>query len=99
MDYFDIVTHPMDLGTVRKRLTHNFYTDASEFVRDMNLIWNNSYKYNGEQHVVSKCGKELESTFNELVVSQGLDKYLNRDRQPNTDEIHQSIGDNNEEVA
>lgn len=25
MDYFDIVTHPMDLGTVRKRLSHNFY--------------------------------------------------------------------------
>lgn len=26
MDYFDIITHPMDLGTVRKRLSHNFYS-------------------------------------------------------------------------
>jgi hypothetical protein len=59
LDYFDIITQPMDLGTVRKRLTHNFYSEASEFVRDMNLIWNNSYRYNGEHHVVSKCGKEL----------------------------------------
>jgi len=58
-DYTTIVTSPMDLGTIRKKLTHNCYTNPHQFVDDMNLIWNNSYKYNGVSHVVSMAGKEL----------------------------------------
>ncbi len=80
MDYFDIVTQPMDLGTVRRKLSHNCYIQASDFVKDMNLIWQNSYRYNGEDHVVSKCGKELEASFNELVTSQGLDKFMSENQ-------------------
>lgn len=76
MDYFDIISHPMDLGTVKKRLSHNFYQNAKLFVRDMNLIWNNSYQYNGPQHLVSKSAREVEEAFNQQIVSQGLDKYL-----------------------
>lgn len=76
MDYFDIITHPMDLGTVRKRPAHNFYSNARLFVQDMNLIWSNSFKYNGPQHMVSKCAEELEEYFNQQLSSQGLDKYL-----------------------
>ena len=59
MDYFDIITQPMDLGTVKKKLTHNCYKNPQEFVTDMNLVWQNSYRYNGDAHVVSKCGKEI----------------------------------------
>ena len=59
IDYFDIIKTPMDLGTVRKKLQHNCYREAVEFISDMNLIWLNSYKYNGENHVVSKFAHEL----------------------------------------
>ncbi len=50
MDYFDIISKPMDLSTIKKKLTHNVYANANSFVEDMNLIWNNCYKYNGEHH-------------------------------------------------
>lgn len=43
---------------------------------DMNLIWNNCYKYNGDGHEISKCAKELETNFNEYLRSYGLEKYL-----------------------
>jgi hypothetical protein len=66
----------MDLGTVRKKLTHNCYADPNQFIADMNLIWNNSYKYNGLTHLVSVAGKELEVLFNEAVKNQGLSQYL-----------------------
>jgi bromodomain-containing factor 1 len=59
MDYFDIVTRPMDLNTVRRKLAYNCYGTAGHFMEEMNLVWGNCYKYNGEQHVVSKCAKEL----------------------------------------
>jgi hypothetical protein len=45
----------------------------------MQLIWNNSYRYNGENHIVSKCGKELENAFNELVIMNGLVGYLKQE--------------------
>lgn len=72
MDYFDIIARPMDLSTVRKKLSHNCYKSASEFVQDMNLIWDNCYRYNGEAHDISKCAKELQSSFVEYVGTYGL---------------------------
>jgi len=47
MDYFDIVSRPMDLGTVKKKITHNCYHSPKDFITDMQLIWGNCYKYNG----------------------------------------------------
>jgi hypothetical protein len=47
MDYFDIVTKPMDLGTIKKKLSHNVYISAQNFVDDMQLVWTNCIRYNG----------------------------------------------------
>jgi hypothetical protein len=62
-DYLDIIKTPMDLGTVKKKLSHNVYTTPEQFVEEIRLIWQNSYQYNGTEHVVSKAAKELETTF------------------------------------
>ena len=72
MDYFDIIAHPMDLGTVRKKLVHNCYQTAQQFIDDMSLIWQNCYKYNGDSHQISKCAHELESNFKDYFTSYGL---------------------------
>ena len=74
-DYIDIIPNPMDLGTVRKKLNHNCYSSVKEFAADMSLIWLNCYKYNGEEHDISKCAKEIEHSFKEYYVSSGLNKY------------------------
>lgn len=47
MDYSDIVSHPMDLGTIKKKLTYNFYSTVQQFAADVKLVWDNCYKYNG----------------------------------------------------
>lgn len=47
----------MDLGTIRKKLTHNCYLLPQEFVDDMSLIWENCYRYNGDTHDISRCAK------------------------------------------
>lgn len=68
----------MDLSTIRKKLLHNCYHSAAEFVEDMNLIWENCYRYNGETHDISKCAKELQTSFSEMLVNYGFDKFLDR---------------------
>ena len=30
----------------------------------MQLIWENCYRYNGTEHEISKCAKELETHYN-----------------------------------
>lgn len=65
MDYFDIITEPMDLGTIKKKLSYNAYSSAQEFVHDMSLVWKNCYRYNGEHHEVSMCAREIQKCFEE----------------------------------
>ncbi len=55
-DYFDVVKNPMDLGTVRKKLTNNVYMCLNEFISDMSTIFENCLLYNGTESVFGKIG-------------------------------------------
>ena len=45
-DYHKIITSPMDLGTIKKRLENNYYWSASECMQDFNTMFTNCYIYN-----------------------------------------------------
>ncbi|CED84338.1 Histone acetyltransferase SAGA/ADA, catalytic subunit PCAF/GCN5 and related proteins [Phaffia rhodozyma] len=45
-DYHTIVKHPMDLGTVAKKVKGKQYKTKQEFKDDLNLIWDNCLLYN-----------------------------------------------------
>lgn len=45
-DYFKIVKHPMDMGTIKKKLESTSYHTAQECIDDFRLIFNNCYLYN-----------------------------------------------------
>jgi bromodomain-containing protein 2 len=47
LDYHDIVKHPMDFSTIKRKLNNNVYTNCKEFTEDMNLVFNNCILYNG----------------------------------------------------
>jgi hypothetical protein len=44
-NYFTVIGEPMDLGTVRQRLSVNYYHRMQEFLDDMQLIFENCLKY------------------------------------------------------
>ena len=46
LDYPKIITHPMDLGTVKKNLLNGEYKIFQDFMSDLNLIWKNCRTYN-----------------------------------------------------
>lgn len=62
-DYHKIITYPMDLGTVEKKLKTDQYTTIDEFANDVNQIWKNCFLYNGPDHFVSQAASALEPTF------------------------------------
>lgn len=45
-DYHDVIEHPMDFGTVRKKLASGRYRSFEQFEDDVFLICNNAMQYN-----------------------------------------------------
>ena len=69
-DYFDIIDKPMDLGTIKQKLSDLAYESApigesyEAFGIDMRLVFCNAYTYNHmEDNPVHIAGKELEAVF------------------------------------
>lgn len=62
-NYHKIIKSPMDLGTVRSRLTQGQYENSKEFEADIRVIFQNCYKFNGPGHAVSQMAKQLEGIF------------------------------------
>jgi len=62
-DYHKIIKHPMDFGTIKKRLDNNFYWSAKECIKDFNTVFTNCYVYN-------KAGEDI------VVMAQTLEKLF-----------------------
>ncbi|XP_058756215.1 transcription factor GTE4-like [Vicia villosa] len=62
-DYFTIITHPMDLGTVKTRLNKNWYKSPKEFAEDVRLTFDNAMTYNPEGQDVHVMAEQLSKVF------------------------------------
>ncbi|XP_044938807.1 bromodomain-containing protein 3 isoform X2 [Mustela putorius furo] len=62
-DYHDIVKHPMDLSTVKKKMDSREYPDAQGFAADVRLMFSNCYKYNPPDHEVVAMARKLQDVF------------------------------------
>ena len=65
-DYFDIISHPMDLKTVREKISGNRYSSIEQWKKDMVLIWDNALAYNPEGTYVNLCAKHLKNVYERL---------------------------------
>ncbi|CAJ2678245.1 unnamed protein product [Trifolium pratense] len=65
-DYFDIIKHPMDLGSVREKLVKNDYATPADFASDVRLTFNNALTYNPVGHEVNTAAMQFLKKFEEL---------------------------------
>ncbi|SPQ98899.1 unnamed protein product (mitochondrion) [Plasmodiophora brassicae] len=71
--YRDVVSHPMDLRTVRNRITSGHYKSNDEFVSDIRLIWRNCRLFNGPSAPITELANALSSKFeNDLLPELGI---------------------------
>ncbi|KGO78466.1 Bromodomain [Penicillium italicum] len=61
--YHTIVTHPMDLGTMERKLKNNQYSSPQAVADDFALMVNNTTIFNGPDHLVTLEGIKLKATF------------------------------------
>lgn len=72
-DYFEVVKHPMDFGTIKKKLNSNFYSNTDELLKDFELVFSNCKLYNPpESDVVTMCNQIL-ALYQSQIHQLGLD--------------------------
>lgn len=62
-DYFTVIKHPMDLGTIKKRLTSGAYSSPLEFLADVRLTFSNALTYNPPGNTVNFMADEMSKFF------------------------------------
>ncbi|KAK1266770.1 Transcription factor GTE10 [Acorus gramineus] len=45
-DYFNVIKHPMDLGTIKSKIASGVYSSPSDFLADVRLTFTNAKTYN-----------------------------------------------------
>ncbi|KAK3376719.1 hypothetical protein B0T24DRAFT_226798 [Lasiosphaeria ovina] len=67
-DYYNLIKQPMDLGTMTKKLKGLQYKSKTEFVVDLNLIWDNCLKYNQEMnHPLRRLANAMRKEAEKLI--------------------------------
>ena len=74
--YFDVVKHPMDFSTIKRKLSNFSYTNFNEFCNDMNLVFDNCYLFNGRESLVGNMCTNVKSEYNKFYNQLGMDKFL-----------------------
>ena len=73
-DYLEKIApnKPVDLGTVMANLDGDMYRDLGEVVSDVNMVWENCFKYNKENTRVYQIALRTQKQFSAKV--QRLDR-------------------------
>lgn len=69
-EYAVRISRPMWWKLISKRLDKYEYADKMEFVRDMRLVTDNCYAYNGDVSPVAALGRRLEVLMEDLFVRE-----------------------------
>lgn len=65
-DYLTIITHPMDLGTIRTRLKTGSYKKWEAFKMDVERVWENCRVFNGTDTLISQYADTLDVLFKQM---------------------------------
>uniref|UniRef100_A0A6U0ZKM8 Bromo domain-containing protein n=1 Tax=Polytomella parva TaxID=51329 RepID=A0A6U0ZKM8_9CHLO len=72
--YLSVIKQPMDLGTVRQRLSERYYKDVRDFASDMRLIWKNCRTYNQPGQTAYNNGEQCSEEFEKAYAEAGLEQ-------------------------
>ncbi|KAL2492285.1 Transcription factor GTE10 [Abeliophyllum distichum] len=62
-DYFNVIKHPMDLGTIKTKLLSGRYSRPEEFAADVRLTFKNAMTYNPPGHHVHHTAEKMNKHF------------------------------------
>lgn len=66
----------MDLGTIKKKLGHNLYDSPSEFIEDVNLVYDNCILFNKAESAFGMIAQRMKFEFQNLMSSINFEKFF-----------------------
>lgn len=84
-DYYDVITKPMDFGTIKYKLNMGKYSNDSQLMEDVVLVFENCNTYNDSDAEVYKCGMRLLKFFEKKAKELGLkipEEMMSEDSKP-----------------
>ncbi|KAJ6842808.1 transcription factor GTE9-like [Iris pallida] len=86
-DYYSVIKHPMDLGTIKKRISSGGYSSPWGFVADVRLTFTNAMTYNppgNDVHIMAdKMSKFFESKWKPIEKKLAVaDSSVQREMEP-----------------
>lgn len=81
-DYYQIVKRPMDLGTVKSKLSRSLYDSPLDFGTDVRLTFKNALLYNPKGHEVYMLAEQFLKKFEEMFRSVLKKLEDDEDQQP-----------------
>ena len=75
-DYLDIITKPMDFGTIRENLKKHEYFKIEEVIKDIMQVFSNCVRYNGVNSQPGALCKEMHGEFKNLYNQLNISFYL-----------------------
>ncbi|KAL5110260.1 Bromodomain-containing protein 9 [Taenia crassiceps] len=97
-DYFSIISHPMDLGTMYSRLeSRNYYSNAGQFLSDVRLMCENAMCYNPPDTIYYQKARKLLTFVEKQMTPHSLRKLsaelLKMSRPLTDEEIRGQLGE------
>ncbi|XP_057315338.1 bromodomain adjacent to zinc finger domain protein 1A-like isoform X2 [Hydractinia symbiolongicarpus] len=66
-DYTDFIDHPMDFGTIKRKLNTAKYHEVTNFLDDIGLVFSNCESYNPPRSQVARDGSKLKTFVNKRI--------------------------------
>ncbi|KAL3285826.1 hypothetical protein HHI36_000348 [Cryptolaemus montrouzieri] len=79
-DYHDVITNPMDFGTIKNKLNMGKYNTDSQLMYDVALVFQNCNTYNEADSEIYRCGEKVLEFFRHKCSEIGL-KIPSRNQQ------------------
>jgi hypothetical protein len=79
--YLSVISRPMDLGLVRRKLMDSEYSSVQDFIGDIALIFDNAKRFNGPTSMYAVMGDDIMTAVNQregLVRRRGMIPIVGR---------------------
>ncbi|CRG97353.1 bromodomain protein, putative [Plasmodium gallinaceum] len=82
-DYYDVIKNPMSFSCIKSKLKKGQYKSPTEFIKDVQLIFDNCNLYNTSNSLVAITGKNIETYFNNQLIVTGFNSFVTKEKRIN----------------
>ncbi|EDV90574.1 GH14108 [Drosophila grimshawi] len=83
-NYYMIISKPMDIGTMLKRVENFYYRGVDELILDFRQMLSNCYCFNNPNDLVYRHGQQLEEYFNKVLAKMPMGEEVELHNQSGT---------------